>query len=553
MISMALKEVPPVACVRDAPQKVTDSANPEARRPRTIIRTRSDGLSGECTIQQAWNHFGSTQYGYFSELDKQLIAFYLTQKLSGNNLDIGGGWYRYYENSHVVDISPACLEYNLTPPERKHVFDLDTISDGARLPFDDHVFDSATMVSVIQYLPSPWDVVGEVGRVLKPGAELYVICVQEAGFRPLMANELRNSQAIERGFASKGYDIFTELVPFSDLLASDCRSVCVAMPDEKGVSKIRNKKERMCGAEKLNPIKALCDYTDYETSVQVSKLVQLQEYPVTKHSEELLEEIEKSTKDYSSRTGVVPFVYCSSTRPEFGMSLPGMEPKIIVSAIPLMDTDVRAHDEFHSCGFSFSISYFPPGTAEELAALLGQRDRPGRYELVRFMASIKLNAPAIEIANRIEELLSRSGHLEYLQDVRQEYANNLHFLASQNKQRRGVDELIERKKLIESDPYLIAEYDRLELDVYVPFLRNVIRPQAVATYEGLGPTERAKYEKDEIDLAYNILHAGEVPTASTIEEVRLLRAGFAEAPLQETMGELYLGVLHKLVESARKA
>lgn len=40
------------------------------------------------------------------------------------------------------------------------------------LPFPDNFFDNVTCIEVIEHMKNPWFVVGEINRVLKPGAKL---------------------------------------------------------------------------------------------------------------------------------------------------------------------------------------------------------------------------------------------------------------------------------------------------------------------------------------------------------------------------------------------
>ena len=92
----------------------------------------------------------SYQWVYFAEEIKQRISYFLSDKLFGKNLDIGGGRYLTHPRSTVVDISPKALEYN--PAKEKVEFDIDMINQGVQLPFPDKSFDHATMISVYQYI-----------------------------------------------------------------------------------------------------------------------------------------------------------------------------------------------------------------------------------------------------------------------------------------------------------------------------------------------------------------------------------------------------------------
>ena len=55
------------------------------------MRTAVDH-EGRRTIQQIWDNHCSYQWTYFDELIKQTIDFFLSKRLEGKNLDIGGGW-----------------------------------------------------------------------------------------------------------------------------------------------------------------------------------------------------------------------------------------------------------------------------------------------------------------------------------------------------------------------------------------------------------------------------------------------------------------------------
>jgi hypothetical protein len=63
-------------------------------------------------IEKEWDHHGSYQWTYFPEPAKQAISFYLSSRLPGKNLDVGGGWYSYSDNSVAIDISSVCLKNN---------------------------------------------------------------------------------------------------------------------------------------------------------------------------------------------------------------------------------------------------------------------------------------------------------------------------------------------------------------------------------------------------------------------------------------------------------
>lgn len=448
---------------------------------RTVTRYDALGGSETKTIREMWDENGEQLWTYFNEIIKQYIEFFLSKRLKGRNLEVGGGWYLSYPNSDVVDVSPVCLEYNKAPPERKHIFDLETIPEGAKLPFGNNTFDSATMISVIQYLPNPWKVVGEIERVLKPGSELYIIGGQNAGVRELvMSNGFRNNKEIEHGFKGKGYDTIIEHIPCPDRRTGEFNSVCVAMPrDENGefVSRIENKKTRLEQVHNFNPRKFLGEFAKAEETVEVDRLRQIQKYPITKHSRSIINRVNKFSEEYSEKTGNNPIFFCNtSTQPEFDMALPDNEPVLTLSIIgknEIYDNETLADSKKRHNLWFCQYSGYLPSTMEELRNILKNCKKSETRNLFDFLASPKINEPAIILAKEIEKAIS-SRDLGYWKELYKEVARKLNFVAYQHKQRRRIDDLIEKKRFIESKPELIAEYGGLELDQYIPYLRGVI-------------------------------------------------------------------------------
>ena len=63
--------------------------------------------------ESVWDHHGSYQWTYFIEEVKQRITYFLSQRLTGRNLDIASGWYLHYPRSVALDLSSVCLKYNI--------------------------------------------------------------------------------------------------------------------------------------------------------------------------------------------------------------------------------------------------------------------------------------------------------------------------------------------------------------------------------------------------------------------------------------------------------
>ncbi len=457
-----------------------DDSAPE-QEPRKVMLDTSE----EKTIREIWDGHGKYQWTYFSETVKQFIELHLEKRLSGRNLDVGGGWYLHYPNSDVVDISPVCLEYNKVPPERKHVFDLDSISRGARLPFGDGTFDSATMISVAQYLPDPWSVIKEVERVLKPGAELYVIGGEDAGITELIANwGFGNSKQVEWSFRSEGYDTITEKIPSCNGSTGAFSSVCVAMHDGKGGSHIRHKGKRLREAKSFSPQKFIEEYAEREASDRISRLRQLERYPVTKHSIGLLQRANDFSRELHERTGATPIIYCDSIRPEMDMALPGSEPFLSMAVVARDErSDWRIPKDMDYRGLSMATccGYLPDTEGRMRLALRDletrKTDDSQKSMFLDFAASVKVNDAAAELGAKMERSLVIND-IGYLSGVFLRQAVAVSAEASQYKQRRDVDELIERKAYIESRPELIAGYGEFKTDEFVPYLRKSAMPRA---------------------------------------------------------------------------
>lgn len=51
---------------------------------------------------------------------------------------------------------------------------LDTVGDLRQIPFPDNAFDAAICIQTLEHVNNPFQVIGEIGRVLKPGGRLYL-------------------------------------------------------------------------------------------------------------------------------------------------------------------------------------------------------------------------------------------------------------------------------------------------------------------------------------------------------------------------------------------
>ena len=273
--------------------------------------------------ESTWNYHGSYQWTYFVDEIKQRIKFFLLQKLHGKNIEVGGGWYLSYPDSVVVDLSSVCLNHN--PAKEKLQFDLDTIGEGKRLPYEDNSFNSATFISVWQYLQHPKAVLGELERILKPGAEMYLINGQGAGLEECVVGMSR-TESLQEFFQELGYDTLIEHITAFDGGVNKFQSVCVAMPDidlfGEAPSRIQNKAKRQKQDEEIcqDPSIFVNAYVDWEMRNVASRLARLSSFPVTRYSQEYLEKIEAFSQEYHEQIGGIPLVFIEhGFEPELAM------------------------------------------------------------------------------------------------------------------------------------------------------------------------------------------------------------------------------------------
>lgn len=86
-------------------------------------------------------------------------------------LDAGSGEGRYTEYfNHTryvgldLAVGDAAWDYS----------DLDTVGDLREIPFSDNLFDAAVCIQTLEHVNDPFQVIREIGRVLKPGGRFYL-------------------------------------------------------------------------------------------------------------------------------------------------------------------------------------------------------------------------------------------------------------------------------------------------------------------------------------------------------------------------------------------
>jgi SAM-dependent methyltransferase len=448
--------------------------------------------------ESTWDHHGSYQWTYFADEIKQRIKFFLQQRLSGKNIEIGGGWYLSYPDSVVVDLSSVCLSHN--PAKEKLQFDLDTIRKGNKLPYADGSFDSATLISVWQYLKHPEKVLRELERILVPGAEIYLINGQGGGLEECIVGTGK-TESIQDFFKTAGYDTLIEHIPCFDGDVREFQSVCAAMPDKdlfgQVYSQIKNKEQRKKQDEEIcqNPSIFTNEYIEWEMRMVNSRLSRLSSFPVTQYSREYLERIETFSQEYNKQTGEVPLIFIEHFfEPALAMLTP--EYKYLHGTMFLMGVDKQAENfssqvndllkKFELC-FSRHGNYFKQTSITRLLSYCADfvqkpKEHYSRYDeneanlerFADFISSQGLNSFTRELQEQIYlRLKTNVPNLDKMMQKSKAYG--YHFATYEYKQKRTIDELIKIKEEIMSTNVPVVETQKLNYSSLLSNIRQFVR------------------------------------------------------------------------------
>lgn len=434
---------------------------------KTVRMKNELGVFKEMTIENDWDHHGSYQWTYFAEEQKRLINFFLSKTAGPRNLEIGGGWYQSYPGSTAIDVSRVCLKYN--EARKKVHYDLDYLDVGFKLPFKGHSFDSATMISVWQYLENPIALLKELERVLVPGGEVYVINGQGAGVEELVKGASRSESVLE--LAKKcGYDALLQSIPTLSGKRDIFKSVCIAMPDNTLFGpkpEIMDKTNR--ANEPGDTKEFLGRYAEWELEKIRERLSQLKTYPVTEYSRHYLETCERLSQRFHEKTGRFPVLFAESHQLEVDMYA---KDGFILSH-ELVMTDISSKGSFNEFAESFGIGFSQYYTSlrdyvrmhiegrdilpkvkeysdygfEDHTRSVQERES-AIYILVTFIASVPLNSYTESLQ---QSLLGRLEKEEpgIKKEIGEARARRLYSLCCEYKQRRRINELIRRKNSME--------------------------------------------------------------------------------------------------------
>ena len=446
--------------------------------------------------ESTWDHHGSSQWTYFSDEVKQRINFFLSKRLHGRNIDIGGGWYLSYPNSTVVDLSSVCLTNN--PAKEKLQFDLDQLGDGRRLPYNAHSFDSATLISAWQYLKYPLAVTKELKRVLKLGAEIYIINGQGSGLEECICGHTQ-SEEIQKFFQKQGYDALTESIPFGGDVR-EFQSVCVAMPDKDlfgdAPSRIRSKERRIRENEEVcqSPSKFQDAFAEWELRKRTELLSKISTFPITRYSQEYLERVERFSQEYHEQTGGVPLIFAEHTiEPEVSMLTPDY--RFLFATMFLMGKE-KAVDRWkgpadellkkYGLGVSRYCNYFDFETTQRLLEhcdkfKVARGDYWGRAsdneselrKYADFISAIGMTSFTRELQTQINQRLKLIVK-DLDERIEKQRAFGFHMATFESKQERKIDRLIDAKARIESNKVEVVGEGNLNYMPYIQRMRSFL-------------------------------------------------------------------------------
>lgn len=474
-----------------------------------MVQTTAKKTKTNNCHEAIWDQHGSYQWTYFTDEVKHRIKFFLSQRLYGRNLDLGGGWHLLYPNSTVVDLSSVCLSHN--PAKEKLQFDLDEIGKGRKLPYNDNSFDSATMVSVWQYLRYHKLIVKELSRVLKPGAELYVINGQDAGLEECII-ATGNSKEIMHFFKRGGYDAILENIPLRpEETHHEFQSVCVAMPDF-GLfgtipSRVKGKRSRISSNRHSSyPEKFSRMYADWEMYTTNGLLSELMVFPVTRYSQKFLSRAEEFNNEYHEKTGGNTLMVLHSIPQRLAMLTEESENRFvpIVSYIGENAESESGYEltaplrEKYGIKGGTYVSYLGCNNLAELMRRLDEiesekpppsyegrgsqikRDRDIR-EYADFLSAIPLNSFTQDLQHRMYGILKQKTK-DLDKRIKESVAFEIYMETVELEGRRGISDLVLLKEKLRKRDGNLVGWANFGFYEYIPHLRELIEKEDRPSY-----------------------------------------------------------------------
>ncbi len=443
--------------------------------------------------RRIWDHHCSYQWTYFPEEAKQVIQFFLSDRINGKNLDVGAGWYLYHPNSTAIDISLKGLEYN--PANEKVLFDLDDVGRGKRLPLLDHSYTSATLVSVWQYLRNRKALLGELERVLVPGSEVFIVNQPGSGLQEQLVGP-NTPEGILKEVTEAGYDCIREFIPFGRS-ENSFESVTVAIPGpdlfgfEKGVQD-RGLRLEESDKRKANPEEFYDAFALWETRRVELSLRGLSTYPITKFFRDYCERLQAFADEFNKKFGKTALIFeeYGWILPSSHLIIPGEEP--IPTFISFSEKrrgwpreDIE--DLRKKYGVSICETLGSLESLEELERKLdgisrkqtlgycgGSEEKPSLDQLVSFVVSVPFTRETAALQAMVRERLRKSvPNLDIL--LHESRMRNVYFNATEFKQRRRINDLVARKERILREGIPVIGEARFDYSQFIDYYMKKVR------------------------------------------------------------------------------
>lgn len=418
-----------------------------------------------------WDSNSKQKWGYFGEHVKNRIEYYLQRRIGmgKKNLEVGGGWYLSYPNSTVIDLSLVALHIN--PAEEKLQFNLEDLSLGKILPYKEDTFDTATMISLWEYLNNPKDVMNELDRVVKPGGEVYIINGQGAGDYECIVG-LTESNKIEKILKEWGYKTFRESIPVKNYICNEnntFQSVITTLP--KG----REKKIRKPFDSKI----FLQNYSRHTYRKKVRLMEELIEYPVTKHSIEWLQRIENASNEFYNKTGKIILLFSESIPQSVYMKregeYEGLTKMTVIDEDEKINSNIRVQKflrEKYDLNFGYTIDYICKYSKKRHIEKCKKMSELND-SILNLMSGIPLNSKTKEFRNILYKILKKN-HSCLKEELQKRRARKINFITTNFRQKTKAQELINKKNELMKKTDEIANYNKFNLEKYLKPLQESI-------------------------------------------------------------------------------
>lgn len=417
-------------------------------------------------IKDKWNSYN--QWEYFDENYKRIISYYLWPKLTWPNLEIGWWWYLSHLNSSVIDVSENSLAYN--PAKNKTCFDLDDVWRWSRLPYYDSAFETATMVSVWQYIQYPEELLNEIKRVLMPGWKLYIINEQWAWPGKLMRQSWYSVNILKQ-IKDLWFDARIEDIETIWRSINWFKCVIVTMPENmlfETVEIIKRSSENILSKEEQRDLSDEKDdifrqkYIEDELKKADYLFHMIDNYPVTSHNLKLRRKFQLISDEFKRITG--KDIICtlgSEIDPEFSMAL---ENDNLCSQFYLNTSSDKEilNDLFKKTWIKWCKLSFSP-YQNYITDQLNKEDfgyhefhnsrvfKDHMEKLISFLLSVPLNSYSKDLQEKLYENLLKKFPKNFEEKILNAQTLKFYNLFEDYKQRKKINTLIERKKLILKD------------------------------------------------------------------------------------------------------